>query len=300
MRSPPSRRELTRYRRDTVGFVFQFYNLVPNLTARENVMVSTELSSDPIDVGEALRMVSLEDRGDHFPSQLSGGEQQRVAIARALAKNPALLLCDEPTGALDFATGKRVLRTLVDLKQRFGKTIVLITHNAALAQTADRVVRLRSGQVVEVRAQSAAVAAGGGGLVKMLDRKLLRDARGHLGMLLAVTSIIAVGVACLVTMASSYLNLSEAKRLYYAQCRMADFSIDLKKAPLSELSVLAAMPEVAEIRPRIEQYVAVDLPGVAEPLSGLVLSLPDRRRPDPRRRRARGKAGISPTAATTR
>ncbi len=146
-----SPRELTRYRRDTVGFVFQFYNLVPNLTARENVMVSTELSSNAIDVGEALRMVSLEDRGDHFPSQLSGGEQQRVAIARALAKNPALLLCDEPTGALDFATGKRVLRTLVDLKQRFGKTIVLITHNAALAQTADRVVRLRSGQVVEVR-----------------------------------------------------------------------------------------------------------------------------------------------------
>ncbi len=147
-----SPRELTRYRRDTVGFVFQFYNLVPNLTASENVMVSTELSSNPIDVAEALRMVSLEDRSDHFPSQLSGGEQQRVAIARALAKNPALLLCDEPTGALDFATGKRVLRTLVDLKQHFGKTIVLITHNAALAQTADRVVRLRSGQVVEVHA----------------------------------------------------------------------------------------------------------------------------------------------------
>ncbi len=144
--------ELTRYRRDTVGFVFQFYNLIPNLTARENVMVSTELSSDPIDVTEALRMVDLDERIDHFPSQLSGGEQQRVAIARALAKNPALLLCDEPTGALDFATGKQVLRTLVDLKERFGKTIVLITHNSALAQTADRVVRLRSGQVVEVHA----------------------------------------------------------------------------------------------------------------------------------------------------
>ena len=144
--------ELTRYRRDTVGFVFQFYNLVPNLTASENVMVSTELSSNPIDVSEALRMVGLDDRSGHFPSQLSGGEQQRVAIARALAKNPALLLCDEPTGALDFATGKRVLRTLVDLKQQFGKTIVLITHNAAIAQAADRVVRLRSGQIVEVHA----------------------------------------------------------------------------------------------------------------------------------------------------
>jgi len=141
--------ELTRYRRDTVGFVFQFYNLVPNLTALENVMVATELSSDPMDPTEALRLVGLDDRRDHFPSQLSGGEQQRVAIARALAKNPALLLCDEPTGALDFTTGKRVLRILLDLTRRVGKTVVLITHNAAIAQAADRVVRLRSGEIVE-------------------------------------------------------------------------------------------------------------------------------------------------------
>jgi putative ABC transport system ATP-binding protein len=144
--------ELTRYRRDVVGFIFQFYNLVPNLTARENVMVSTELSREPMDVVEALRLVELEDRMDHFPSQMSGGEQQRVAIARALAKNPTLLLCDEPTGALDFTTGKRVLRILVDLKQQMGKTVLLITHNAAIAQAADRVVRLRSGQIVEVHA----------------------------------------------------------------------------------------------------------------------------------------------------
>ena len=143
--------ELTRYRRDTVGFVFQFYNLVPNLSARENVMVSTEISDDPLEVDDALEMVGLEERLDHFPAQMSGGEQQRVAIARALAKNPDLLLCDEPTGALDFATGKRVLRLLVDLKKRLGKTIVLITHNAAIAQVADRVIRLRSGQVVEVK-----------------------------------------------------------------------------------------------------------------------------------------------------
>lgn len=142
--------ELTLYRRDTVGFVFQFYNLVPNLSARENVMVSTEISNDPLEVDEALEMVGLEERLDHFPAQMSGGEQQRVAIARALAKNPDLLLCDEPTGALDFATGKRILRLLVDLKQRLGKTVVLITHNSAIAQVADRVIRLRSGQVVEV------------------------------------------------------------------------------------------------------------------------------------------------------
>ena len=145
-----SEAELTRYRRETVGFVFQFYNLVPNLTAEENVMVSTELSIDPMDVGDALALVELQERTDHFPAQLSGGEQQRVAIARALAKNPMLLLCDEPTGALDFNTGKRVLRTLVELKQRLGKTVVLITHNSAIAGVADRVIRLRSGQVVEV------------------------------------------------------------------------------------------------------------------------------------------------------
>jgi putative ABC transport system ATP-binding protein len=146
-----SQAELTRYRRDAVGFVFQFYNLVPNLTARENIMVSTEISRDPMPVEEALRLVGLEDRMDHFPAQLSGGEQQRVAIARALAKNPELLLCDEPTGALDFATGKRVLRLLVDLKDQLGTTVVVITHNAALARAADRIIRLRSGQVVETQ-----------------------------------------------------------------------------------------------------------------------------------------------------
>ncbi|NQT16322.1 MAG: ABC transporter ATP-binding protein [Planctomycetes bacterium] len=142
--------ELTRYRRDTVGFVFQFYNLVANLTARENVLVSTEISRDPMDVDEALRLVALDDRSNHFPSQLSGGEQQRVAVARALAKNPALLLCDEPTGSLDFTTGKRILRLLVDLKERLGKTVLVITHNAAIAPVADRVIRLRSGQIVDV------------------------------------------------------------------------------------------------------------------------------------------------------
>jgi putative ABC transport system ATP-binding protein len=147
-----SRAELTRYRRDSVGFIFQFYNLVPNLTARENVMVATELASNPMDVTESLRLVELTGRMDHFPSQLSGGEQQRVAVARAIAKNPALLLCDEPTGALDYATGIRVLRLLVDLKQALRRTIVLITHNGAIAPIADRVIRLRSGQIVEVHA----------------------------------------------------------------------------------------------------------------------------------------------------
>lgn len=142
--------ELTRFRRDTCGFVFQFYNLVPNLTARENVMVATEIARDPIDVDEALRLVGLEERSDHFPSQLSGGEQQRVAIARALAKSPGMLLCDEPTGSLDFRTGKQVLALLTELRRKLGTTVLIITHNSAIARIADRVVRLRSGEVVEV------------------------------------------------------------------------------------------------------------------------------------------------------
>jgi putative ABC transport system ATP-binding protein len=145
-------RELTRYRRNSVGFVFQFYNLVPNLTARENVLVATEISQTPLDVDQVLDMVGLHDRKDHFPSQLSGGEQQRVAIARALAKNPELLLCDEPTGALDFETGKLVLRLLVDLKIKLNKTILVITHNAAIAPAADRVIKLRSGEIHELHA----------------------------------------------------------------------------------------------------------------------------------------------------
>ena len=150
--------QLTRYRRDEIGFVFQFYNLVPNLTASENVMVSAELSKDSLPVDQVLDMVGLTERKEHFPSQLSGGEQQRVAIARAVAKNPRLLLCDEPTGALDFETGKRMLRLLVDLNRDLKKTVVVITHNSALAAVADRVVHLRSGEIttIEVNDQPAA------------------------------------------------------------------------------------------------------------------------------------------------
>jgi putative ABC transport system ATP-binding protein len=143
-------RELTRYRRETIGFVFQFYNLIPNLTARENIMVATEIGREPLDEVEALRMVGLDERMDHFPAQLSGGEQQRVAIARAIAKNPDLLLCDEPTGALDFETGKIVLGMLAHLRHELGKTVIIVTHNMAIGAMADRVVRLRSGDVTDV------------------------------------------------------------------------------------------------------------------------------------------------------
>jgi putative ABC transport system ATP-binding protein len=144
-----SDRALTEYRRTSVGFVFQFYNLIPTLTARENVQVSTEVADDAMDPGEALKLVDLADRTDHFPAQLSGGEQQRVAIARALAKNPRLMLCDEPTGALDFKTGRLVLGLLTRLNEELGTTIVLITHAVPISQLAHRVVRLGSGKVAE-------------------------------------------------------------------------------------------------------------------------------------------------------
>src|SRR5690349_9929812 len=141
---------LTRFRREHVGFVFQFYNLIPSLTALENVALVTEIAAHPMDPEEALRMVGLEERLHHFPSQLSGGEQQRVAIARAVAKRPDILLCDEPTGALDYPTGKLVLEVLERINRELGTTTAVITHNAAIAAMADRVIRIGSGQILEV------------------------------------------------------------------------------------------------------------------------------------------------------
>jgi putative ABC transport system ATP-binding protein len=142
-----SDRQLTLYRRTEIGFIFQFYNLIPTLTAVENVEVAVEVVPDPLDSMEALRMVGLEDRAGHFPSQLSGGEQQRVSVARALASNPRLLLCDEPTGALDLETSRQVLALLLDLNRTLRKTVVLITHNSAIAGIGDRVARMRDGAI---------------------------------------------------------------------------------------------------------------------------------------------------------
>ncbi len=140
---------LTRYRRDHVGFVFQFYNLVPSLTTRENVQLVTEIARHPMPAEEALALVGLQDRANHFPAQLSGGEQQRVAIARAIAKNPEVLLCDEPTGALDSATGVKVLEALTQVNRAVGATTLVITHNAAIRDIADRVIRFADGRIVE-------------------------------------------------------------------------------------------------------------------------------------------------------
>ena len=143
-----NRRQLTDYRRRDVGFVFQFYNLIGNLTALENVELANQICKDPLDARQVLEDVGLSGRMKNFPSQLSGGEQQRVAIARALAKNPKLLLCDEPTGALDYQTGKAILKLLQDTGRRTGMTVVIITHNSALTAMADRVIKVRSGTVV--------------------------------------------------------------------------------------------------------------------------------------------------------
>jgi len=150
-------RQLTRYRRNHVGFVFQFYNLIPSLTAQENVEMATQISKEPMDAAEALSLVGLSERVAHFPSQLSGGEQQRVAIARALAKRPDVLLCDEPTGALDYATGKIVLDALREVNQKTGTTVITITHNAAVGGMANRVVRLMDGRVREVRENASPI-----------------------------------------------------------------------------------------------------------------------------------------------
>ncbi len=141
-------KELINYRRHEVVFFFQFYNLIPNLTALENVEIATQLCKNPLSAKDALSMVGLSERTDNFPAQLSGGEQQRVAIARALAKNPALLLCDEPTGALDYVTGKNILKLLYDLSREHNMTVIIITHNQAIAPMADRIIKIKSGKIL--------------------------------------------------------------------------------------------------------------------------------------------------------
>lgn len=150
---------LTRYRRDHVGFVFQFYNLIPSLTVRENVALVTDIVADPMKPEEALRLVGLGDRLNHFPAQLSGGEQQRVAIARAIVKRPEVLLCDEPTGALDYATGKRVLEVIARVNEELGTTAIVITHNAAISRMADRVLYMADGRIARVETNASKLSA---------------------------------------------------------------------------------------------------------------------------------------------
>lgn len=152
---------LTRFRRANIGFIFQFYNLIPSLTAEENVRLVTDISDDPMPAAEALELVGLGERRQHFPAQLSGGEQQRVAVARAIAKRPGVLLCDEPTGALDSVTGVKVLETLADANRELGTTLILITHNAGIAAMADRVFNFLDGQIASIEVNAHRVSASG-------------------------------------------------------------------------------------------------------------------------------------------
>ncbi len=152
-----SERDLTFFRRHEVGFIFQFFNLMPSLTAHENIALSVQIAKDPLDIDELLEAVGLQDRKDHFPSQLSGGEQQRVAIARGLAKNPRMLLCDEPTGSLDLASGIQVLKLLRDFCDNYNKTVVIITHNTAIKDMADRVVYLKDGMIDKIEENESPV-----------------------------------------------------------------------------------------------------------------------------------------------
>ena len=154
-----SDKELTYYRRNKIAFVFQFYNLMATLTAKENVELASELCENAIGIDEVLESVGLGDRADHFPSQMSGGEQQRVAIARAVAKNPQILLCDEPTGALDFETGIQILKVLKDVNKKYGNTVIVITHNSSIAQMADQVIKMRSGKITEITVNENPIAA---------------------------------------------------------------------------------------------------------------------------------------------
>jgi ABC-type nitrate/sulfonate/bicarbonate transport system ATPase subunit len=221
---------LTRFRREHVGFVFQFYNLVPSLTALENVALVTEIARAPMTPAEALGLVGLGDRLDHFPAQLSGGEQQRVAIARAIAKRPEVLLCDEPTGALDSATGILVLEAIELVNRELGTTTALITHNTTIADMADRVLHGRPGALLRRRqdrrnaAQPTAPAGARArvvGAVRALDRKLLRDLWRLRGQVLAIALVVASGVAVLVMSLSSIEALETTATAYSPRCSPA-------------------------------------------------------------------------------
>ena len=224
--------ELTAYRRRHVGFVFQFYNLIPSLTAVENVALVTEISDAPMNPDDALRLVNLGEREDHFPAQLSGGEQQRVAIARAIAKRPSVLLCDEPTGALDISTGVVVLEALARVNAEMGTTTVVITHNAAIASMADRVIRLADGRVIAVEdrterklrltscrgdCQADLKVACVTMRIAPLNRKLFRDLLAMKGQAFAIAMVVAAGVAMYVMYLSTFDSLlPDARRVLRA------------------------------------------------------------------------------------
>ena len=220
-------------------------------------------------------MVGLGEYGDHFPSQLSGGQQQRVSIARALAKKPRLLLCDEPTGALDRENGVKILELLQELHATQKSTVIMITHSAAIAEMGHRCLFLEDGVIRSVALRENPLPPPGASLVRVLTRKLFRDIFRSRGMLLAIILIITAGNTCFVALLSSYFNLLGARESYYAAYAMGDFWVELKKCPSSEMDrILKDFPDILTARQRLVFPARVEIPGSTEPVSGMVLSLP--------------------------
>ena len=264
---------LTRYRREHVGFVFQFYNLIPSLTVLENVALVNEIADKPLDPREVLALVGLERRLDHFPSQLSGGEQQRVAVARAIVKSPDVLLCDEPTGALDYETGKVVLAAIARVNERArhhdrdhhpqrGDR----GHGGSRPAPRRRTHRRRG-------AQCAPAFAGRGALVSLLDRKLLRDIFAMRGQVTTIALVVAAGIAVFVASISTYNSLRAGRDRFYASARFPQVFVTLKRAPLSVVAQLNEIPGVAAVEPRIVRDVILDWPSAVLPVSARMVSL---------------------------
>ena len=262
---------LTRFRREHVGFVFQFYNLIPSLTAAENVALVTDIADKPMDPREALALVGLAERADHFPAQLSGGEQQRVAIARAVAKKPDVLLCDEPTGALDVETGRLVLEVLERVNRELGTITAVITHNASIAAMGDRVIRMSSGRIIDDRGQRDAAARLGARVVRIgaLDRKILRDAWHIRGQIVACALVVAGGINSFVSLSSVNRTLAASQSAFYEEYRFADVFAGAVRAPRAgRRRARGAIPGVAALETRVTARVNLDVPGLAEPARG--------------------------------
>ena len=273
-------RELTRFRREHVGFIFQFYNLVAGLTAVQNVALVTDIADNPMDPVEALRMVDLYDRKDHYPAQLSGGEQQRVAIARAIGKRPDVLLCDEPTGALDVKTGIVVLEAIARINRELGTLTAVITHNASIAEMADRVVYLSNGSIAKIVRQRRQETRNRTGLVKgtedvmrPLNQLLLSDLKRMWRQCVAISILLACGIATFVMSTSAMRSIEKSQARYYSDYHFGDVFVQLTRAPTGLANRLAEIPGVQRVETRIVRSVILDVPDMAEPATGQLVSI---------------------------
>ena len=274
-------RALTTYRREHVGFVFQFYNLIPSLTARENVALVTEIAdATRWRPRRRSRLVGLGDRLDHFPAQLSGGEQQRVAIARAIAKRPDVLLCDEPTGALDAETGRLVLETLVDVNRELGTTTAVITHNAVIAgiaapRPADDERANRRNAAERASASPSTSSVGRRPTMRALDLKLFRELRRHWVQITSIALVMGCGTMTIMGLRSTLTSIRAARDEYFAEYRFGDVFAHLERAPEAVAQPDRSDPAAsAPIETRVVRDVRLDVPGLPEPAIGHMVSIP--------------------------